>query len=162
MNDRPDRDGLSEERLPLRRPRPKRTARSNRERTQRAGRLPSDQSRILSLRVITAFFAESDFIACSPSDSPFDRQGSGPHVCRELRYGRQLGDRQHAFCQPVGRHGANDLQPVRAEIAEVRTQGGGERHLDSHGDSEAADGEQPVAGQAGVERLSRTWSSYSR
>ncbi len=29
MNDRRDRDGLSEERLPLRRPRPKRTARNN-------------------------------------------------------------------------------------------------------------------------------------
>ena len=48
--------------------------------------------------------------------SSFDRQGRGPHVRRELRYCRQLGDRQRAFCHPVGRHGANDLQPVRAEL----------------------------------------------
>ena len=64
---------------------------------------------------------------------------------RELRYSRQPGDRQHAFGHPVGRHGANDLQPVPPESADVRTQGGGKRHLDSHGDSGAADRERAVA-----------------
>ena len=73
------------------------------------------------------------------------RSGSGPHVRRELRYSRQPGDRQRAFDQPVGRHGANDLQPVPPESAEVRSQGGGERHLDSHGDSGVADRQQAVA-----------------
>ena len=57
MNDRRDRDGLSEEPLPLPRPRPKRTARSNRERNQRAGRLPSDKSQFLIRRVNTAPFS---------------------------------------------------------------------------------------------------------
>ena len=41
MNDRRDGEGLSEERLHLRRPRPRRAARSNQEWTQWAGRLRS-------------------------------------------------------------------------------------------------------------------------
>jgi hypothetical protein len=72
-------------------------------------------------------------------------------VSRNLRDGRQLADRQHAFSHAVGRHCAEDLEPVRPEIAEVRTQGGGEAHLDSHGDSGAADLERTAARQAGRE-----------
>jgi hypothetical protein len=60
-------------------------------------------------------------------------------VRRERRYGRQTGDRQRAFGQPLGRHGANDVQPVPSESAKVRTQGGRERHFDSDGESGVAD-----------------------
>ena len=58
-----------------------------------------------------------------------DRQVSRPHVRRELRRGRQLGDRQHAVDQAVCRHGPDDAQPVCPELGDVRIQGGGEGYL---------------------------------